>query len=190
MSATEPRPLRADARRNRERIIDAAREVFAQEGDGAQMDDVARRAGVGIGTVYRHFPTKDVLLGEIMRAKFRHHVEVARRWDATGGGWSALEGFLREIVAQMRSDATQHRLMWIDDAAALAHAEPDRLELVAVVGAIIERAKVAGEVRPDLDVDDMPALMCAIGSVMGARGAPIPRAEMLTDVIIDGLRAR
>src|SRR4051794_2294618 len=112
MSATEPRPLRADARRNRERILDAAREGFAQEGHATQMDDVARRAGVGIGTVYRHFPTKDLLVGEIMRAKFRHHAEVARRWAQTADGWAAFEGFLREAIAQMESDAAQHRLMW------------------------------------------------------------------------------
>ena len=65
------RPQRADARRNRERILDGAREVFAECGLDAQMDDVARRAGVGVGTVYRHFPTKEALLGELVRQKFR-----------------------------------------------------------------------------------------------------------------------
>ena len=64
------RPLRADARRNRARIIDAARELFAGEQPNVQMDDVARHAGVGVGTVYRHFPDKDALMGELVRERF------------------------------------------------------------------------------------------------------------------------
>ena len=72
------RQLRADARRNHERILDAAREVFAEYGIDAQMDDVARRAGVGVGTVYRHFPTKEALSVELVRRKFRVMADVAR----------------------------------------------------------------------------------------------------------------
>src|SRR5215212_9642576 len=99
MSSTEPRPQRADARRNRERIVDAARELFAEQGHNAQMDDVARRAGVGVGTVYRHFPTKSDLLGELMAAKFRGHAEAARRWAQEPDAWTGFEGFLRETFA-------------------------------------------------------------------------------------------
>ena len=76
-SETE-RQLRADARRNRERIIESAREAFAECGAEAQIDDVARRAGVGVGTVYRHFPTKEALVAEILRQKFRIFTENAR----------------------------------------------------------------------------------------------------------------
>ena len=70
-SAQTPKPQRADARRNRERILEAARVVFAEQGAEAQMDDVARAAGVGVGTVYRHFPQKDALMGELVASKFR-----------------------------------------------------------------------------------------------------------------------
>jgi len=76
-SETE-RPLRADARRNRECILQAAREVFAKSGIDAQMDDVASRAGVGVGTVYRHFPTKEALMAELVRQKFRVFAAAAR----------------------------------------------------------------------------------------------------------------
>src|SRR5438874_2011849 len=65
------RPLRADARRNRERILESARAVFSESGVEAQIDDVASRAGVGVGTVYRHFPTKEALMAELVRQKFR-----------------------------------------------------------------------------------------------------------------------
>ena len=78
------RPLRADARRNRERILESARAVFAECGAEAQIDDVASRAGVGVGTVYRHFPTKEALMVELVRQKFRMmSTGRARRWSAT-----------------------------------------------------------------------------------------------------------
>src|SRR5271165_3634774 len=67
---TEPRPMRADARRNRERILAAARELFAGSPQEVQMDDLARRAGVGVGTLYRHFPDKEALMGELVRERF------------------------------------------------------------------------------------------------------------------------
>ena len=86
-----------------------------------QMDDVARRAQVGVGTVYRHFPTKSALLGELLAAKFRHHAEIARRWADEPDGWAAFEGFLRETFAQIAQDATlQQRVHWVDDDEALA----------------------------------------------------------------------
>ena len=74
---TDERPLRADARRNRERILVAAREVCAQQGAHVQIDDVARIAGVGVGTVYRHFPTKDALIEALVAEKFRITIETS-----------------------------------------------------------------------------------------------------------------
>ena len=191
MSATEPRQLRADARRNRERIVDAARQVFTQCGDAAQMDDVARRAGVGVGTVYRHFPTKDALIGEVLAAKIRGHVEAARRWSADSpDAWAAFEGLLRESFAKMAEDVSQQRLMFVAGEAALAHAEPARLELVEVIGGLIDRARAEGRLREDFTIDDMPALMCAVGGVMSAPADRVPGWDRVVDVLIDGLRAK
>jgi AcrR family transcriptional regulator len=190
MSSTEPKPLRADARRNRERIVDAAREVFAEAGHAAQMDDVARRACVGVGTVYRHFPTKAALLGELMATKFRHHAEVARRWAEIDDGWAAWEGFLRETFAAMAEDATlQQRVSWADDGEALARAEAERVILAGVVGAIIERAKAQGRMRESFSVDDVPALMCAVGAVLAARDRAPVDAGRFVEFVIDGTRA-
>src|SRR5262245_34209751 len=76
-TTAETRPLPADARRNREAIVKAARKVFSTQGQDAQMDDIARRAKVGVGTVYRHFPTKEALLEELVRESFR---ELADMW--------------------------------------------------------------------------------------------------------------
>jgi AcrR family transcriptional regulator len=190
MSSTEPRPQRADARRNRERIVDAARELFAECGQATQMDDVARRAEVGVGTVYRHFPTKAALLGELMAQKFRHHADVARRWAAEPDGWAALEGFLRESFDAMATDATlQQRISWADDGEALARAEAERLVLSGIVGEIIDRARAQGRVRAGFTVGDVPALMCAVGAVMAARGRAPVDADRFVDFVIDGLRA-
>ena len=186
-----PRPLRADARRNRERIVDAARDVFTECGASAQMDDVARCAGVGVGTVYRHFPTKSALIGELMAAKFRHHAEVARRWSQEAEGWAALEGFLRETFTAMERDATlQQRMMWATDADAIARSEPERRRLVEVVGGMIDQARARGEVRPDFSVDHMPALMSAAGAAMAGGPAVAAGADMVLEILLDGLRGQ
>jgi AcrR family transcriptional regulator len=190
MSSTEPKALRADARRNRERILDAARGVFAECGSAAQMDDVARHAQVGVGTVYRHFPTKSALLGELMAAKFRHHAEVARRWADEPDGWVAFEGFLRESFAAMQQDATlQQRVTWADDGEALARADEERQVLAGICQEMIERAQAQGRMRDTFSVDDMPALMCAVGAVMGARDRAPVDGDRFVEFVIDGLRA-
>jgi len=99
-SETE-RPLRADARRNRERILASARAAFAESGAAVQIDDVARHAGVGVGTVYRHFPTKQALLTELVRQTFRLFTQWARDALEAGGEPSALiEGLLRRITSR------------------------------------------------------------------------------------------
>lgn len=189
-SAESEKPLRADARRNRERIVDAAGAVFAQCGAAAQMDDVARRACVGVGTVYRHFPTKQALLGELLAAKFRGHAEIARKWAVQDDGWTAFEGFLRETFAQIAEDATlQQRVHWVDDDEALAIAAVERNVVVEVLGGIIERAKAQGRMRPAFTVDHIPAVMCAVGAVMAMRHRPEIDADAFVELLIDGLRA-
>jgi AcrR family transcriptional regulator len=191
VSSTEPKPQRADARRNRERIVDAARELFAECGATTQMDDVARRASVGVGTVYRHFPTKAALLGELLATKLCAHAEVARRWAADPDGWTALEGFLRDSFASIAQDATlQQRIMWVDDDEALAvAAAAARDDITGVLHEIIERGKAQGRIRASFTAEDIPAIMCAVGAVMSAASRMPMRADAFVELIIDGLRA-
>jgi AcrR family transcriptional regulator len=193
MSSTEPKPLRADARRNRERIVDAARELFAACGHDTQMDDVARHAQVGVGTVYRHFPTKTALIGELLATKFRSHAETARRHAARedADGWAAFEGFLRECFCSIAQDATlQQRVIWVDDSEVLAHAEAERQAVIAATGRLIDRAHAEGTLREDFTVDDIPTVMCAVGAVFAAADGAVPlRADRFIDVVIDALRA-
>src|SRR5918912_1275957 len=107
--ATEPttdaRPLRADARRNRERVLRAAREACAAHGTGVQMDDVARRAGVGVGTVYRHFPTKEGLIEALVAGKFRITAENLRAALQIDDPWEAFAQALCSNAAVMAQDA-------------------------------------------------------------------------------------
>lgn len=194
MSTTpDPRPLRADARRNRERIVEAAREVFAEYGEATQVDDVARRAGVGIGTLYRHFPNKEVLIGELMRLKFERLAERAQHWlDTTAGTdpWAAFCGFVREATEAMATDAAQQRMIWEISPEAFAHAVPAQERLVAVGGELIDRARAAGALREDFSVDDMPAIMCALGSAMALQhpdGTPHDWRRLL-EFLLAGLR--
>jgi AcrR family transcriptional regulator len=192
MTSMEDKPLRADARRNRERILDAARALFAECGHGTQMDDVARRAQVGVGTVYRHFPTKTALIGELLATKFRTHAEAARRHQAddAGDAWAAFVGWLRESFCSIAQDATlQQRVTWIDDEDVLAVAEPARQELIGVVGEMIAAAHEQGTLRADFTVDDIPAVMCAVGAVFGAASLPPSGPERFVEVIVAGLRA-
>src|SRR5258707_5665571 len=105
VSDTE-RPLRADARRNRDRILQSARAVFAESGAEAQIDDVARHAGVGVGTVYRHFPTKQALVTELVRQTFRLFTGWAREaLEAGGEPFALIEGLLRRIGETAAGDA-------------------------------------------------------------------------------------
>jgi hypothetical protein len=114
---------------------------------------------------------------------------VARRWAAHERGWNAFEGFLRETFAEMAADATLQRVMWVSSEAALQYAEAARLELSAVVEELIARAKAEGELRPDFDVGDMPALMCAVGGVMSAPAARVHGYERVIEILLAGLRA-
>ena len=184
-------PQRADARRNRERIVEAARELFAECGQATQMDDVARRAQVGVGTVYRHFPTKGALQGELMAAKFRHHAEVARRWAAQSptAGRRSRASCARSFAAMATDASLRQRVTWSEDAEALALAEPERQALSVVVGEIIERAQAQGRMTPDFTVADMPALMCSAGAVITAQQAsPVVLGDRFLDLLIDALR--
>lgn len=160
--------MRADARRNRERILDAARAVFAEGGQAAQMDDVARAAGVGVGTVYRHFPDKEALLAELIRQKFALFAEQARAaLAAEGDPFEVFAALLREHLEQAAADAaTQHALMEAP-AGAWERSEAERAELAALIGQLIGRAQAAGEMRTDFGVEDIPMVMCGISASMG-----------------------
>jgi AcrR family transcriptional regulator len=184
------RQLRADARRNHERILDAAREVFAEYGIDAQMDDVARRAGVGVGTVYRHFPTKEALSVELVRRKFRVMADVARSaLGLDGEPFDVFADMLRLNAGVCAQDAAlQHALTGVGEHI-WVQVRPEQEELTRLSGELIGRAQRAGTMRSDIRPSDIPMLMCGVSSTM-AHDAPGFDWHRHLELVIDMLRAR
>ncbi len=184
-----PRPLRRDAQRNRDRIVAAAAAAFADQGAAAQMDDVARRAGVGVGTLYRHFPTKEALMAELVRRKFERIRDTALEALTVEDPWDAFAGMLRRDAEMLAEDATlRDALARMPEAWATCEAE--RAEVAAVAAEVIGRAQAAGVLRRDFGADDIPMLMCGMSAAMGM---PLDRGRdwrRLLEVVLDGLRLR
>lgn len=190
---TEGRAMRADARRNRTRILEAARAAFDADGLAAQMEDVARRAGVGVGTLYRHFPTKEALVEALVADRMTQIAgELRRAVGEEPDAWSALVRTLRfgvelqagdRALAQVLGSQPPERWEAAKDAAGL---DPLTAELIA-------RAQAEGALRPDLRVDDIPVLMCGMSRVVEMRVATCGRPsgwERYFALLLDGLRAR
>jgi AcrR family transcriptional regulator len=188
-SSETERPLRADARRNRDRILQSARAVFAETGAEAQIDDVARHAGVGVGTVYRHFPTKQALLTELVRQTFRLFTERAREaLKADGEPFALIEGLLRRIAATAAGDAGVQYALASSDGPAWTEAQAEQDELIAVIAELIERARRAGTIRPGIEAIDIGMLLCGVCSAMGPRPGFDWRRHI--DLVTDTLRVR
>lgn len=181
------RTLRADARRNRERVFEAARELFARDGEGVQMEEIASHAGVGIGTVYRHFPTKGALLTEMVRTRFQRFTEIALAAEQIEDPWEAVATLLTESSVAVEGDAGfQMAMMGVEDLE-WEGIEQEKAAFAAPAERIIERAVEAGAVRPDMSVDDIPMLMCGITSTMYfAPGGAEWRRHL--DLVLAGLR--
>src|SRR5271154_101873 len=146
--ATDQRTLRADARRNRERIMVSARELFARLGPDAQMDEIAAHAGVGIGTVYRHFPTKEALLTEMVRARFQEFSEIAMSVDQEDPR-EALENTMRRSAEAVEGDAGFQLAMMSSNELEWEGIEEQKAALAAVLTRIIARSVSAGVVLDD-----------------------------------------
>jgi AcrR family transcriptional regulator len=183
------RPMRADARRNRERVLDAALHCFSADGLQAQMDDVANRAKVGVGTVYRHFPTKDALIEALADDYFARQAEAARAALEVEDAWEAFSGYVHrasDILGENRALAQVLRdRPGMMGTAALRAA--DELGFFETLTALIDRAQAAGALRPDFRLEDIPLIMCALGSLQTSRGDNSWRRQRA--IILDGLRA-
>jgi AcrR family transcriptional regulator len=182
------RPLRSDARRNRQRVLEAAESLFASEGVDVPVDEIAERAGVGVGTLYRHFPTKEVLFEAILVARVGEIAEDARRRLGEGDPGTAFFGFVEHLVAE---SARKRDLI---NAFATAGVELEvvaaeaKKELEAATTALLHAAQGAGAVRPDVSA---ALVLSLIGATCMAADRPHPEvspSEMLT-VVCDGLRS-
>jgi len=185
-AATIRRP-RADAVRNRERVLEAAKAVFSAGGPDASLEAVAKRAGVGIGTLYRHFPTREALFEAVYRREVQQLGELAEALKSEASPVDALRRWLKSNVEFV---ATKKGM-----SAALALAMHSSSELTAysferltkAVGALLERAVAAGEIRSDISPEDLlRALvgMCYLHDQPGWQNSVV----RLVDVFVDGLR--
>jgi AcrR family transcriptional regulator len=181
------RPLRADARRNRERILDAAREVFAVHGLQTQMDDIAATAGVGVGTVYRHFPTKEALLTAIVSEKFARITEFAQEALDQPEAWPAFVRLLERGGEVQAADAAMQQTLLIAPNTVWEAARAEHPGLDTASEQLVARAIAEGEMRADFKAEEIGLMMCGVVATM-ARGSGDWRRHL--EIIIDGIRAR
>jgi AcrR family transcriptional regulator len=185
-----PRPMRSDARRNRERIIAAARELFASEQPDVQVDDVARRAGVGVGTLYRHFPDKEALMGELVRERFELFNARLRRAleDPADDAFEALAAAMRDNAASVADDAATRFAFLAGGERVFAHAAPQLEEFMALSRELVSRAQRAGTLRRDFVAEDIPMVMCGVCATSAKRAAGWDWRRQL-ELTLDGMRA-
>ncbi|QQC90155.1 TetR/AcrR family transcriptional regulator [Streptomyces alfalfae] len=221
-------PLRVDAQRNLEHVLRAAREVFGELGYGAPMEDVARRARVGVGTVYRRFPSKDVLVRRIAEEETSRLTDQARAaLGQEDEPWSALSRFLRTSVAsgagrllppqvlrvgvedaapedgarvpQQRQSSpgspelrlVEQRQAPAEESASLgAGDDAGAVTLLDVVGRLVERAREAGELRPDVTVSDVLLVIATAAPSLPDAAQQAAASSRLLDILLEGLRSR
>lgn len=182
------RPLRADAQRNRGRILAAAQQEFARVGGEAQMDAIAALAGVGVGTVYRHFPTKEALVTELIRHRFASFVADARAALELDDPWEAFAGYMRTCAEQCAADrGTQYLFLQAGPEAGPRLAA--ETGLIAESQRLIDRGQAAGVIRPDFSAEDIGMLMCGVASAM-QYGKAAWDWQRHVAFLLDGLRTR
>ncbi len=185
------RPLRADARRNREKILAAAAAVFGASGLESQVEDIARRAAVGVGTVYRHFPTKEALVTALAEEHFERLAAIVEAaLDEPGDPWEVFTTAIFRAAKPAAADLSWCEIIAGRQAPAAGELQGQR-RLATAAGALMARAQEAGEMRADAGVQDLQAIMCGLGHVAAAQraGARLDWQRYLA-VALDGLRAR
>jgi AcrR family transcriptional regulator len=187
-SEVEARPLRADAARNRLRILEAAEAVLASQGLAAPIDDIARAAGVGIGTIYRHFPTQEALYEAIVVNRVQRLVDEAQARAGAPDPGATFYGFLSYWV----EDSMQHKalveglsLSGVDVKAATAEIKQ---RLGDAVEALLVRAQKAGEVRDDVRIDDVMMLISGACHATAYSGFDPDARRRAVAIMCDGLR--
>ncbi|MEA2150879.1 MAG: hypothetical protein QOD69_2709 [Solirubrobacteraceae bacterium] len=191
LSTLAPRPRRADARRNRERILAAATEAFTQSGLESQVEDIARRAGVGVGTVYRHFPTKDALVQALAEAHFARLADILEAaLDERGDPWDVFSAAIWRAAEPAAEDVAWCEII-AGRRSAVAGELPGQRRRAAAATELIARAQAAGTMRADAGVRDIQVIMCGLGHIATRQraGAPHDWRRYLT-IALDGLRTR
>ena len=182
-------PQRRDAQRNRAALLASARELFAERGLDVTLDEVARHAGVGVGTAYRNFAGKTALVDDLLVERVQALVDLALACAEVDDPWEGLRGYVEQAMALQVADRGLKQLLY---AHADAHVRVDavRAQLGPAVGALVQRAHDAGVLRPDVDVSDVPVINVMLGAVVDLTRDVDPHAyRRYLELVLAGLRA-
>lgn len=183
------RPLRRDAQRNRERILLAAHDVFAARGFAATLDDVAHHAGVGVGTVYRRFPTKEALVEALFADRLEDLVSLAEDALALPSGWDGMTMLLRRSIEMHAVDRGLRDAALCVGIDKTHFAEVGEL-LLPLIRELFDRAHAEGSLRADVGVNDLPIIMATVTDLARhTRGSRPDIYRRFLELVIDGLRA-
>lgn len=187
--AAQQRPLRKDAARNRQRILDAAYELFAARGLSATLNDIAHYAGVGVGTVYRHFPDREQLIDGLFEQRIEEVAALLEEAVADPDPWRGLTNFLEANLALQAADRGLRELI-LGAAGGFDRLARARARLYPVGAQLISRAREAGALRADVEPQDLPLIQMMFSSVIDAGQDIAPDLwRRYLAIMLRGLRA-
>jgi AcrR family transcriptional regulator len=184
-----PRPLRADARRNRQRLLEAATAAFAAEGLSVPLDEIARRAGVGPGTLYRHFPAKEALFEAVLHDRLQRLADDAQALRRAADPATALLSFIGRLVDEAAPKRDLADALASGEAEMNAALAATAAQLRSEIGHLLARAQSTGAIRNDITTADLMALISGILVALRPRPAGQTNPQRAIAVLCDGLRA-
>jgi AcrR family transcriptional regulator len=189
MTSTEDRPLRADAERNRRRVMDAARALFAERGLDVTLNDIAHHAGVGVGTVYRRFPSKDALIDALFEEAVSQIAATAREGLEDPDPWHGFVSTLERLLELQDADRGLKELM-LSTQRDRAGVTRVRGRMAPIVAELMERARDAGALRADIVPQDFPMIQVMLSGIIDIARDEAPGLwRRYLEIIVQGLRA-
>ena len=185
---TQERPLRSDAERNRTRIVAAARDVFAELGIDAPVEEIARRAEVGVGTLYRRFPAKEDLIDAVFEDTLADLAAIAREALEADDAWAGFRSYVERVVELNASNRGLHAIL-ASHAHGRTRLEALRRRMRPLVGKLIARAQAEGTLRPDFKGQDLRMIFAASGRVIELTADEPQLRRRFLGFVLDGLRA-
>jgi AcrR family transcriptional regulator len=187
--AIAEKPLRSDARRNRERLVASARELLASEGVDVSVDEITRHAGLGMGTLYRHFPTKEELVDAVLEDAFAELVELAEHAAAAEDAWAGLTDFMERALASHAANRGLKDALATHEHGARRAAMRERIQ--PLLRTLIARAQEQGTLRPDFTIEDLSLVFWSVGRVIETTADIAPKQwRRHLGLLLDGLRTQ
>jgi AcrR family transcriptional regulator len=187
--STDTKALRSDARRNRERLVASARELFMRDGVDVPVEEIVHRAGLGMGTLYRHFPAKEDLVDAVLEDAFAELVVLAEEAAAADDAWAGLTRFLEQALARHAANRGLRDLVATTDHGR-QRAQAMRERIRPLVARMVERSQAQGALRADVAPEDVPLVFWTTDRVIERTTAVAPDCwRRFLAILLDGLRA-